>query len=91
MLYTLHVYALNCLIEDDVKAKIKSLRSTYGRERKKKKVKKTGTGMDDTSTKTWRFFESLRFLDDFTIPKSSQSNIVKVSDQLYTCINKSNL
>ena len=58
-----------------MKAKIKSIRATYCREKKKQKVKKSGQGLDDAPIKIWRFFESLRFLDDFIIPKSSQSNL----------------
>ena len=45
-------------------------------EKKKKKVfKKTGQGLDDAPVKNWQFFESLQFLDDFIILKSSQSNL----------------
>ena len=65
-------------IEDEVKAKVKSLRATYSRENKKKKKKKTGTGTDKVDLSTWKFFESLQFLNDFIIPKTSLSNLQEV-------------
>ena len=66
--------------EKDIKATIKSLRDTYSREKSKKKKRKTGTGADEVPKSTWKYFEELRFLDDFVIPKSSVSNFTPQED-----------
>lgn len=44
----------------------------------KKKKRPTGTGVDDVPpVSTWKFFENLRYLEDFIVPKSSISLIEK--------------
>ena len=40
------------IVEQEVKAKIKSLRSTYSREKRKKKKRITGTGLDEVDQQT---------------------------------------
>ena len=64
------------MVGDVVKAKIKSLKTTYSREKKKKKKRPTCTGTDHVPKSTWKYFEGLRFLDEFVLPKPSISNLV---------------
>lgn len=45
----------------------------------KKKKNPTGTGTDDVDLKTWKFFEAMRFIDDFVIPKATVSNLQETS------------
>ena len=58
-----------------MKAKLKSLRTVFTRERKKTKKRKTGQGVDEVYVSKFPHFERLQFLDDFVGAKNSISNI----------------
>ena len=70
------------LIECEVKAKIKSIRAQYTREKQKSSKVKTGTGTDEVYVSKWPHLEQLKFLDDFIIAKKSISNLSVVSKVL---------
>ena len=74
------------LIECEVKAKIKSIRAQYTREKQKSSKVKTGTGTDEVYVLKWPHLEQLKFLDDFIITKKSISNLSVVSKVLYKSI-----
>ena len=57
-------------------------RSTYSRGKEKEKKRKTGTGLDEVDQRRWKFFEHMRFLDDFIIPKSTVSNLPVTSNDV---------
>eukprot|EP00731_Ephydatia_muelleri_P014914 Em0008g634a len=61
--------------ECEVKAKIKSIRAQYTREKQKSSKVKTGTGTDEVYVLKWPHLEQLKFLDDFIITKKSISNL----------------
>eukprot|EP00731_Ephydatia_muelleri_P036605 Em0288g4a len=61
--------------ECEVKAKIKSIRAQYTREKQKSSKVKTGTGTDEVYVSKWPHLEQLKFLDDFIIAKKSISNL----------------
>lgn len=60
---------------NDVKAKLKSVRTIYTRERKKTKTRKTGQGLDEVYVSKFPHFDKLHFLDDYVVAKSSISNL----------------
>eukprot|EP00731_Ephydatia_muelleri_P033192 Em0026g12a len=62
--------------ECEVKAKIKSIRAQYTREKQKSSKVKTGTGTDEVYVSKWPHLEQLKFLDDFIIAKKSISNLL---------------
>ena len=66
-----------------MKAKIKSIRAQYTREKQKSSKVKTGTGTDEVYVSKWPHLE---FLDDFIIAKKSISNLSVVSKVLYKSI-----
>ena len=69
-----------------MKAKIKSIRAQYTREKQKSSKVKTGTGTDEVYVSKWPHLEQLKFLDDFIIAKKSISNLSVVSKVLYKSI-----
>ena len=66
----------------EVKAKIKSVRAQYTREKQKSTKMKTGTGVDEAYVSKWPHLEQLKFLDDFIVAKKSISNLTMVSTGL---------
>ena len=65
-----------------MKAKIKSVRAQYTREKQKSTKMKTGTGVDEAYVSKWPHLEQLKFLDDFIVAKKSISNLTMVSTGL---------
>ena len=66
-----------------MKAKTKSIRAQYTREKQKSSKVKTGTGTDEVYVSKWPHLEQLKFLDDFIIAKKCISNLSVVSKVLY--------
>ena len=61
---------------NEVKEKIKRLRTQYSAERRKYlKRKPTGSAADDSKTSKWRWYNSLEFLSDGLVHRSSHSNL----------------
>lgn len=57
----------------EVKAKLKSIRTQYTRERKKTKKKKIGSALEDVYVSKFPHYERLQFLDDYVVAKVSLS------------------
>ena len=67
------------LLADIIKAKLKSIRTIYTRERQKTTKRKTGSGLNEVFVSKFRHYDRLQFLNDFVGAKRSISNI-KVSN-----------
>ena len=61
-----------------VKAKLKSIRTIYTRERQKATQRKSGSGLDDVYTSKFPHYDRLQFLNDFVGAKRGIFNM-KVS------------
>ena len=65
------------IIADEVKQKIKNLRTYFGREISKEKIhNKSGSGTSDVYHSKWPHFKSLQFLRDSIQPRTTSSNLV---------------
>lgn len=65
-----------------VQEKLNKLRNYYGAERRKEESSKvSGSGTNSVYTSSWRFYESLHFLRDNLIPRSTTSNIDENEDR----------
>ncbi|XP_077287424.1 uncharacterized protein LOC143912110 [Arctopsyche grandis] len=60
---------------EDVKKKIKCLRSYYCKERTKTMNKRSGAGTDETFQSTWFAYNNMSFLSDITTTRDAKYNI----------------
>ena len=62
----------------DVKEKIYNLRTQYNHYRRQLTKRKSGSGVEDTSSIKWKWFSSLEFLSDGTKQRATISNLEAV-------------
>ena len=67
------------LTDQDVRYYIKSLRTTFNREKRKVDVKKSGSGTNELRESQWRFFNELQFLSEYSKPNSNIISSMKLT------------